>query len=75
MYPFVETPMSEVENHEIDTSENDRTAPQQKRPCRRHSIENIGAMNASSVNDLGCESVGAMIAENTEDGSNVGEYG
>lgn len=79
MYPFVATAMGEIENHQIDTSENDRTSPQSKRPCRRHNIENVGAMNPSSVIDLDGESVGAMSAElgaeNTEGGSNVGEYG
>lgn len=67
MYPFVTPTMGEVEDHPIDTSENYRTTPQYKRPCRRHSIENVGAMNASSVNDLDGESVGADNASSVND--------
>lgn len=73
MYSCITTALGEVEDRQIDTSENGRTTPQSQRPYRRHSIENVVAMNVSSVNELDNESVGAMSSDNTGGGSNVGE--
>ncbi len=62
MYPFVAATMGEVEGQQVDSSENDETLPQSKRPCRREIIENVHP----TFNSLAGES--RSVAESTEDG-------